>query len=196
MTQIRGLLADNPSWNRSRLSRELCAQWDWRNDKGQMKCQDPATVEIYSFVTSNLTLPPGIIAFLYKMRWDVEKVFDEKKSKLKEKQAWAKSPVAKSQHANFLCLAHNLLVLLEQCIEQQECINDHKAQTKRNNRIKTMEERIRERGLKPNPMIMNCRRITQRSFQFIRWLRYCLDFQTSWSEAMNMLHPLMQRYIL
>jgi len=34
---IRGLLADNPSWNRSRLSRELCEQWDWRNEKGQLK---------------------------------------------------------------------------------------------------------------------------------------------------------------
>ena len=34
---IRGLLADNPSWNRSRLSRELCEEWDWRNEKGQLK---------------------------------------------------------------------------------------------------------------------------------------------------------------
>jgi hypothetical protein len=34
---IRELLASNPSWNRSRLSRELCARWDWRNDKGQPK---------------------------------------------------------------------------------------------------------------------------------------------------------------
>jgi len=34
---IRGLLAGNPCWNRSRLSRELCERWDWRNEKGRLK---------------------------------------------------------------------------------------------------------------------------------------------------------------
>ncbi|MBE0634837.1 DUF4338 domain-containing protein [Candidatus Bipolaricaulota bacterium] len=37
VARIRGFLADNPSWNRSRLSRELCEEWDWRNDKGRLK---------------------------------------------------------------------------------------------------------------------------------------------------------------
>ncbi|MDA0321690.1 MAG: DUF4338 domain-containing protein [Verrucomicrobia bacterium] len=37
MASIRGLLADNPTWNRSRLSRELCERWDWRNEKGRLK---------------------------------------------------------------------------------------------------------------------------------------------------------------
>jgi len=34
---IRDLLAANPSWNRSRLSRDLCARWAWRNAKGRLK---------------------------------------------------------------------------------------------------------------------------------------------------------------
>ena len=34
---IRGLLADNPSWHRTRLSRELCALWQWRDAKGRIK---------------------------------------------------------------------------------------------------------------------------------------------------------------
>lgn len=34
---IRGLLASNPDWNRTRLSRELCARWDWRNAQGRPK---------------------------------------------------------------------------------------------------------------------------------------------------------------
>ena len=37
LAQIRGLMAANPSWHRTRLSRELCARWDWRNDKGHLK---------------------------------------------------------------------------------------------------------------------------------------------------------------
>lgn len=34
---IRRLIAENPSWNRSRVSRELCLRWDWRTPTGQLK---------------------------------------------------------------------------------------------------------------------------------------------------------------
>jgi hypothetical protein len=34
---IRGLLASHPDWNRTRLSRELCARWNWRNARGRAK---------------------------------------------------------------------------------------------------------------------------------------------------------------
>lgn len=35
--RIRELLREHPSWNRTRLSRELCAGWNWRTPTGQMK---------------------------------------------------------------------------------------------------------------------------------------------------------------
>ncbi|MEW6624728.1 MAG: hypothetical protein AB1420_16660, partial [Bacillota bacterium] len=34
---IKELLQNNPDWNRTRLSRELCLKWNWRNQKGQLK---------------------------------------------------------------------------------------------------------------------------------------------------------------
>jgi hypothetical protein len=34
---IRRLMAQNPDWHRTRLSRELCQFWDWRTDKGLLK---------------------------------------------------------------------------------------------------------------------------------------------------------------
>jgi len=34
---IRRFLSENPGWNRTRLSRELCVAWDWRNERGQIK---------------------------------------------------------------------------------------------------------------------------------------------------------------
>ena len=34
---IRGLLDDHPDWNRTRLSRELCARWNWHNAQGRPK---------------------------------------------------------------------------------------------------------------------------------------------------------------
>lgn len=34
---IRNLIRDHPDWHRTRLSRELCAMWDWRTPTGQIK---------------------------------------------------------------------------------------------------------------------------------------------------------------
>lgn len=34
---IRELLENQPEWNRTRLSRELCAAWNWTNANGQLK---------------------------------------------------------------------------------------------------------------------------------------------------------------
>ena len=41
--QIRKMIRDNPGWNRTRLSKELCVLWDWRSPVGQIKdisCRD------------------------------------------------------------------------------------------------------------------------------------------------------------
>jgi len=35
--RIRGLIAAHPDWSRRRLSEVLCAEWDWRNGRGQLK---------------------------------------------------------------------------------------------------------------------------------------------------------------
>ncbi|MBT9156921.1 MAG: hypothetical protein DDT37_01912 [Firmicutes bacterium] len=34
---VRRLLCEHPDWHRTRLSRELCAAWDWRDDSGRIK---------------------------------------------------------------------------------------------------------------------------------------------------------------
>ena len=34
---VQHWLATEPSWNRSRLARELCERWDWRNGAGRLK---------------------------------------------------------------------------------------------------------------------------------------------------------------
>ena len=37
LMQIRTLLLEQSTWHRTRLSRELCALWDWRNEAGRLK---------------------------------------------------------------------------------------------------------------------------------------------------------------
>jgi hypothetical protein len=34
---IRELIRDNPSWNRTNISKEICKHWDWRRPNGQLK---------------------------------------------------------------------------------------------------------------------------------------------------------------
>jgi hypothetical protein len=37
VNEVRILLRNNPVWNRSRLSRELCERWNWYRFDGQIK---------------------------------------------------------------------------------------------------------------------------------------------------------------
>lgn len=157
--------------------------------------RDPADAKLYVFMTNEMTLPPGLIAFLYKLRWDIEKVFDEKKNKLHEKKAWADSPVARCQQAHFTALAHNLMVLLEQHLADEEGIADEKNENKRLERLRRTIAAIREQGLKPNPLVANLARTTQRSLQFIRWLRCHILGDTPYAQALDLLRPCMKAYI-
>lgn len=161
----------------------------------RVRYRDPTSGTEYSFMTNEMTLPPGLIAFLYKLRWDIEKVFDEKKNKLQERKAWATSLTARCQQAHFVCLAHNLLVIFERCLEDDEDIRDTKLDEKRKRRNELAQAIAKERGTQPNPLVLNCTRKTQRSLQFIRWLRHCLFSQTSWSEGLGLLRPLMAAYL-
>ena len=72
---------------------------------------DPATGQAYEFLTNEMDLPAGVIAELYRRRWDVEKVFDEIKNKLGEKKAWGTRLVAKATQGQLVALTHNLLLL-------------------------------------------------------------------------------------
>jgi hypothetical protein len=37
LSWLRDWIGSNSQWTRSRLARELCQQWDWRNGRGQIK---------------------------------------------------------------------------------------------------------------------------------------------------------------
>ncbi|HHC72156.1 MAG TPA: hypothetical protein ENK54_04600 [Thiotrichales bacterium] len=161
----------------------------------RVKYQDPASGTVFSFITNESTLPPGLIAFLYKLRWDIEKCFDEKKNKFQERKAWATTDQARSQQALFICMAHNLLLLLERKLDREEQIQDEKLLAKQRRRLQELERTIRNSGRTPNPLVQNCTRITQRSLQFIRWVRNALRATTPWYAALAQLKPLMTAYL-
>ena len=56
--QIQGLLTEHPEWGRTRLSEELCRQWDWRNAQGQPKDMAARTLLLKLERAGHILLPP------------------------------------------------------------------------------------------------------------------------------------------
>jgi hypothetical protein len=75
--------------------------------------RNPCDDQEYVYLTTEMTLEPGLLALLYKTRWEIEKVFDETKTKLQEQKTGATSHVAKEMQAQFMAITHNLLLLLQ-----------------------------------------------------------------------------------
>lgn len=148
------------------------------------KC--PITGDVYRFVTSLSTVPPGLIAYLYKTRWDIEKIYDQVKNKLAEKKAWATSDTAKKMQAQFVCISHNLMLLLEGCLEK-EGIENEIENNRRNKRLKKALTSSKISIDKLPIILKQPKRATQRSVKFIRWLRNHLYINTSWREALGSL---------
>lgn len=55
---VRRLMARNPSWHRSRISRELCLIWDWRNPDGRVKDMACRSFLLKLEGAGMITLPP------------------------------------------------------------------------------------------------------------------------------------------
>lgn len=146
------------------------------------KC--PISGDTYRFVTNLTDVPPGLIAYLYKIRWDIEKIFDQVKNKLAEKKAWATSDTAKNMQAQFVCLAHNLMLLLDQCLQKKGVINEIE-NTRRHQRLEKALVSSKFRRDKLPTHLTTPRRPTQLSVKFIRWLRNHLYTNTSWLAAME-----------
>ena len=149
--------------------------------------QCPLTGETFSFLTNlHKSIRPGLVAFLYRMRWEVEKVFDEIKNKWNEKKSWSSDENGKVAQATFICITHNLLTLFEDKIEE-EGVENKQDEERREERL---EKGMKKRKIKPEKvsvMIQTMQRVTQRSLTLIRWLRDMLVFPAPWDVALELL---------
>lgn len=145
-----------------------------------IRYQCPRSGETFDFLTNERTIPPGLLARIYQMRWDIEKAYDQMKNKLNEKKAWASSPTAKAMQAQFICLAHNLMVLQEHRLSREEGLTNT-SEIKR--KAKRLSDSIAILTLKKQVMPvlqLDFQRITQRSVKYIRWLRAFLFVEAPW----------------
>jgi hypothetical protein len=57
VAHVQELISSNPGWNRTRISRELCREWEWFNRLGQMKDMACRTLLLKLEALGYLTLP-------------------------------------------------------------------------------------------------------------------------------------------
>lgn len=151
---------------------------------------DPLSGKTYLFLTNEMTLPPGLLALIYKMRWDIEKSFDQAKNKFDEKKSWASSATAKAMQAHFLCLAHNLALLQEHKLEREEGITNVAETMRKIRRLEEDRQTVLGKGLELPPALQTLQRFTQRSVKFIRWLRMFLFLPAPWERMLTVLRRL------
>lgn len=152
--------------------------------------RDPVDGELFEFLTNEFELPPGLIVHLYRLRWDIEKTFDEFKNKLAEKKSWASHPTAKSLHAQLLCLTHTLLALFETVVVEATGIRNVAEDARRERRLAELEAGLARAGERLPKAIRTLLRCTQHSVKLIRWLRSSLRESTSCQAALARLRRL------
>jgi len=146
----------------------------------------PLSGKCFSFITNLNDIPPGLIAYLYKKRWDIEKTFDDIKNKLGEKKAWATSITAKTTQAQFICIAYNLTQNLENQIKNRTVENKTEDARREKRLQKSLPKDGRVRRWFPD-YLKKPQKATQRPLKFIRWLRNNLFTDTPWNHAVNRL---------
>ena len=148
-----------------------------------IKYRCPNTGLEYAFVTNHMKIRPGVLAWLYKRRWDIEKTYDTFKNKMNECKAWARSANAKTMQAQFLCLAHNLMLLMESQLKSKQQIINHKEIRRAEQRGHQAEESAKRQSRQISPLYLNPFRRSQLSLKFIRWLRHHLDMNSTMRHA-------------
>lgn len=177
--------AENP-WDRADalnagvVADELCMPASAGVPIRRVRFVRPDTGEAISFITSEFKLPPGLIAELYRRRWDIEKAFDEFKNKLGEKKAWASSETAKTMQAQFMCMTHNLLLWLDHQMTTEHGIRNVAEDQRRAQRLKELTAEVTAAGRVLPTAWTAIQRATVRSVKLIRWLTPRLFLRLPW----------------
>lgn len=136
---------------------------------------DPETGTSFQFFSSFECDRPGLIAWLYMRRWNLEKAFDTFKNKLHEKKEWCGGENASVVRGAFICMAYNFLRQMEYSLETDYNIKNEKTSRKYAACLDKRREKARKKGRSIHPFIGKTGlRLHQMSQQFVRTVRNLL----------------------
>ncbi len=149
----------------------------------------------YEFITTIDDLEPGLIAWLYLKRWDIEKAYDVKKNKLNEKKAWATGEIAHEIQDLFVAITMNLLRLIQALLESEFGIREEKLEKKRAVWIKDREKKAKKKNRYLHPLVKTARHMYQLSVQFIRCVRNHFFKEKTFTELLPKFAENLQYYL-
>jgi len=178
----------------------------------------PEAGEKYRCITTEQKLRPGVIAWLYFMRWRIEKVFDVFERKLGEDKAWSTDDPANGARpcqSEFICIAYNILLFVQAVLATDAGISDIKSAGKREKELARRQREVemhneavmakakkkrmtrRPRGLRSlNPLLAAIvRQWHQMTRQFIRCFRNLLHAEKSLAECFGEYERYLAAYI-
>lgn len=156
----------------------------------------PDSDEIYITLTNQMTLSPGALNQCRRLRWNIEKAFDQHEQKFDERKAWTANEIGKRIQAIAKCIAHNLLVIFNTHLKSKEGIEDSKVINAWQKDLTKRSEKARHAGRSlPEKLYLTLYRPSEVSLQFIRWLRSELMKSRCYRQALADLRPLMKEYL-
>lgn len=153
--------------------------------------REPGTGNKYQFLTNEPDLPPGVIAELYRRRWEIEKVFDELKNRLSGQRAWGSSLTAKESQGQLLAMAHNLMHIYRSRLGSMQEVVDQAEIRRRTERIRQLDQVAKANDRPASSLLLRIREATQLSVKFIRWLRQSIRDNATEAAAVPRLNSLL-----
>jgi hypothetical protein len=147
--------------------------------------------EVIEFLTHELDLEPGVLAFLYLRRWDTEKCFDTWKNDFAQARAWGVHRVAIENQARLALFTHLLVALWLQDHAAGWGVGDEKALHKQDLR---RAEALGEHE-PPRWTAVAYRYPSKISRQVLRFLKHCFLKKPSHVLYEHQLKPMLMAYL-
>ena len=156
---------------------------------------DPETHHKYQFVTTLTHVEPGLIAWLYLLRWRIEKAFDDLKNNLFEKKAWATGKTALKTQSMMICMAYNFMRFVKELLHNKENIDDQKVIIKYENELKKRECKALKKGRSIHPFLKKIRRMPKLSRQFVSTVKSYFYQKNPLKDLIGEFRVMMEAYL-
>ena len=132
---------------------------------------DPERGRKYQFVCTVDHIEPGLVAWLYFLRWRIEKSFDNLKNDLFEQKAWGTGKNALKIQCSVIAMVYNFMRFIKEFLHSEEGIVDEKVNKKYEKALEKREQKAQKEGRFLHPFMKKLTRMPKLSAQFIRTIK-------------------------
>jgi len=156
---------------------------------------DPETGTEYEFLTTEMTLPPGLIALLYLLRWRIEKGVRHGQEQTGGAEGVGDRHSRPGDPGPFPGSAHNLLVLLRRDLATHQGIREEKLEKKREQNLARRTQAASANGKSLLPALWKLPPVVQLSVQYVRAVRNAIWAQARWLATLPRLAAMLRAYL-